>query len=99
MAQDFIAEITQGVNEYLSMDMFTVHSRLRLDNFKHVMPGDYYIMDLSGGLNGRGQFLFYMEDVSELIKMLMIRFNSVWLIKWENDCPDDLFTISIGMRF
>jgi hypothetical protein len=97
--QSFEDEIKQAIEEYLKMDMFNIHTNLSIKDFKHIMLGDYYILELYGGLNGRGQFLFYMEDVSNLVKMLMIRFNQVWLIKWENDCPDDVFTISLGMRF
>ena len=98
-SQQFIDSLKQGIEEYLEMDLFKVHSNMRIKDFKYMTAGDYYILDLYGGLNGRGQFLFYMEDVSELVKMLMIRFDDVWLIKWENDCPDDIYTLSIGMRF
>lgn len=58
----------------------------------------FYILSLYGGLNGRGQFLFYLEDVAKLIKKLTIRFDRVWLIDWKNDCPDDVFEIRLGMR-
>ena len=60
---------------------------------------NYYILSFYGGLNGRGKFLFYMETVEELVKKLMIRFPRVWLIKWENDCPDDVFDLQIGVSF
>ncbi len=97
--QDFLDEIKQCINEYLNMGMFNIHANLSIKDFTHVMPGNYYKLELYGGLNGRGQFLFYMEDVSNLVKMLMVRFNNVWLIKWENDCMDDVFTLSIGVSF
>ena len=59
----------------------------------------YYILTVGGGLNGRGEFLFYLEDVAKLIKKLMVRFNHVWLIDWYNDCPDDVFSLKIGLKF
>lgn len=68
---------------------------------EEVEDGDndvYYFLSLFGGLNGRGQFLFYMEDVEKLIKKLMIRCDDVWLVEWTNDCCDDSFDITIGLR-
>ena len=59
----------------------------------------YFILTVDGGLNGRGQFLFYLEDVAKLVKKLMTRFNYVWLIDWINDCPDDVFSLKIGLKF
>lgn len=58
----------------------------------------YFILTVDGGLNGCGSILFYMEDIVKLIKKLMLRFGSVWLIDWKNDCPDDLFRLRLGLR-
>ena len=60
--------------------------------------GTYFILTVDGGLNGCGSFLFYLEDVIKLIKKLMLKFNSVWLIDWNNDCPDDVFRLRLGLR-
>lgn len=60
--------------------------------------GNYYILTLNGGLNGRGRILFYMEDAIQIIKRLMCRFTDVWLVSWENDCPDDVFELKLGLR-
>ena len=63
-------------------------------------PGkSYYVLTVAGGLNGRGQLLFYLEDVAKLVRKLMTRFNYVWLIDWINDCPDDVFSLKIGLTF
>ena len=58
----------------------------------------YYKLTLLGGLNGRGHFLFYMDDVASVVKQLMNRYSKVWLIEWINDCPDDTFSLSIGLQ-
>lgn len=60
--------------------------------------GSYFILTVDGGLNGRGEFLFYLEDVTKLVKKLMVRFNYVCLIDWFNDCPDDVFRLRLGLR-
>ena len=44
-------------------------------------------------------FQFYLEDVKKIVERLMCRFSDVWLINWENDCPDDVFYLEIGLRF
>ncbi len=60
--------------------------------------GRYFILTVDGGLNGRGKLLFYLEDVAKLVKKLMTRFTYVWLIDWNNDCPDDVFRLRLGLR-
>ena len=60
--------------------------------------GRYFILTVEGGLNGCGKLLFYLEDVAKLVKKLMTRFTYVWLIDWENDCPDDVFRLRLGLR-
>ncbi len=58
----------------------------------------YYILSLWGGLNGPGRLLFYLEDVEKIVKKLMIIFDSVWLIKLDNDCADDVFELQLGLH-
>ena len=55
---------------------------------------DYWIVTLSGGKNGRGRFSNYLEDVKHVID----QFDHTWLIKWENDCLDDVWTLKFGIR-
>jgi len=96
-------ELEKQIKEFLKQ-IGNKNTKLRFGKFEEVNIGKtdqpiYYTLSLYGGLNGRGQFLFYMEDVSELVKKLMTRFNSVWLIEWKNDCLDDVFIIDLGMTF
>lgn len=99
------AELENYIKDALTL-LSLSNSRLRFAELEFIDESDedyegndYYILKLDGGLNGRGQFLFYLEDVAELVKRLMCRFSDVWLIKWENDCPDDVFYLEIGLRF
>jgi len=102
---DYRVELEQYINQAINgLDLS--NSNLRLDTVEEIDESgedyevpEYYIITLFGGLNGRGEILFYMEDVEKLLKKLMIRGNSVWLIDWINDCPDDVFTLRIGFRF
>ena len=58
----------------------------------------YDILTIRGGLNGRGDFYRYIEQVTALIGEL--EFNTmwnIWLIDWINDCLDDLWTLRIGI--
>ena len=43
--------------------------------------------------------ILFMDDVSEFVKRLLLRFNHVWLIEWTNDCPDDVFELKLGISF
>ena len=98
------AKLEQDIITYLNQ-IDTNNSNLFFHSFEEIKEDDpngdanpYYILTLYGGLNGNGKLLFYMEDIEKLIKKLMIRFTNVWLINWTNDCPDDVFDISIGLR-
>lgn len=63
---------------------------------------DYDILTLYGGLNGKGDFLNYMRQVITIIHNLesqgLSKVKDIWLIDWINDCPDDVWTLRIGIR-
>ena len=53
-----------------------------------------------GGLNGPGNWADYFTDLSKLINILKNQYKiDSWLIKLENDPPDDIFYAQIGMRY
>lgn len=59
---------------------------------------DYKIIHLTGGLNGNGNWNDYLADIQKIFDLFSKNFKSVWLVKLDNDCPDDVFTLSIGVR-
>lgn len=54
-----------------------------------------FTVSISGGDNGHGRFSNYLEDVKHIID----QFDRTWLIKWENDCPDDVWYLKFGIEF
>lgn len=62
----------------------------------------YDILTLDGGLNGKGNFLKYIGQVVSIIWNLerqgLSEIKDIWLIDWINDCPDDVWTLRIGIR-
>lgn len=62
---------------------------------------DYDILTLHGGLNGKGDFYRYLEQVTAIVANLELKFNvgwDIWLIDWVNDCLDDVQVLRIGIR-
>lgn len=62
---------------------------------------DYDILTFFGGLNGRGFFYYYLEQVLTIIDKIGYTFSvvpDIWLIDWVNDCPDDRWVLRIGVR-
>lgn len=58
--------------------------------------GDYLEVDLSGGSNGLCDWLTYIKQVGSIIKRLQP--TESWIVKWENDCLDDVWYLSIGIK-
>ena len=56
------------------------------------------VVDLSGGWNGNGTWDAYFGALKEFIERLTKKEIDAWLIQMENDCPDDMFTASIGLK-
>ena len=60
-------------------------------------PSPYYIVQIYGGLNGSGEWTDYFEDLTTMAKALET-IGHAWLIELENDCLDDVFTLTMGLR-
>ena len=58
----------------------------------------HYLVEISGGNNGKNDWLTYLFEIRRLFVMLNYEFTDVWLVKIENDCPDDIHYITIGVR-
>ena len=87
----------RATDEVLST-LFTTHDACTNLHFSSLEDHEtHYIVKFKGGLGGRGKFVFYLEDVRELVKGLSYYFNEVWLLKWEWDY-DDTFTLELWLR-
>ena len=62
--------------------------------FEIVNKGNHYVVTLYGGLNGCGRLHNYLHDIQKIIN----QFDNVWLVNWDNDCPDDVWVLKIGIR-
>ena len=52
---------------------------------------------LCGGLNGIGEWKNYFVDLAKIFEELDKNGFNVWVIKLDNDCPDDIFYCRIGI--
>jgi len=64
------------------------------DGLKH-LDKPHYIVKLHGGRNGDGNWTRYLSDMNLIFLKLKEIFNRVYLLTWENDCPDDVFDVRI----
>lgn len=58
---------------------------------------DYSIISIHGGLNGRGDILYYLDQVERIVCELQGHCKDVWLVGWLNDCPDDVWYLKLGV--
>ena len=59
---------------------------------------DHTIITIYGGLNGFGDIFFYLYQVDRIVCALSADRKEVWLISWENDCLDDVWTLKLGIK-
>lgn len=91
MNHEFVAMIKKIVDEF-------PNSKMTLDDFAKNDKYDHVVVAISGGLNGNGKWADYMEDLKELFKKLQAEFGHVWLMNLDNDCPDDVWYLMIGVE-
>ena len=58
----------------------------------------YSVVQITGGLNGTGDWEDYFNDLRILVSSLKKQFEKVYLIKIINDCYDDVFYAEIGVK-
>lgn len=80
------------IKELIEKTIPRTHSKITLHEI--INKGNHYVVTLYGGLNGCGRLHNYLNDVQEIIN----QFDNVWLVNWDNDCPDDVWTLKIGIR-
>lgn len=85
--------ITENViRELIEKAIPRTHSKITLKEI--INKNTHYVVTLYGGLNGYGRLHNYLNDVQEIIN----QFDNVWLVTWDNDCPDDVWILRIGIR-
>lgn len=58
---------------------------------------DHDVITIYGGLNGRGDILYYLDQVERIICELQGHCKDVWLVSWTNDCLDDVWYLNLGV--
>lgn len=59
---------------------------------------EYDIVTIKGGLNGGGDIFYYLTQIDKIVCELSADKREVWLIKWENDCADDVWYLKLGVK-
>ena len=72
--------------------------RLSLNSIHQVDSDGHYIACIFGGANGGGpdhKWEIYLALVKKLVRKLNEKFGKVWLLDFDNDCCDDLWTLRL----
>lgn len=102
-----LKNLTEGLTEYLNegisefCNLTEKTSKLRFNDFVELHDrteyyAPYAVAEFYGGLNGPGDWFEYMKDITTLFDILQSEYDC-WLVNLENDCPDDVFTLKIGI--
>lgn len=67
-----------------------LESRVRFGGFS--FKNSHLTIDFHGGLNGCCKWANYLKEISKIIEA----FEGSWLVSLVNDCPDDLWYLTIG---
>jgi hypothetical protein len=57
-----------------------------------------FIVKLTGGLNGNGNWINYLKGLTRTFDGLSVNGFDAWMIKMENDSLDDVFYCTIGVK-
>lgn len=100
--QSILGRCVQGVVEkYENMFVELNHPKICYNN------EDYLVVQIYGGRNGTGDWITYWKELEQfLIELSETRYDyqgahyscDVWVIRLENDCMDDVFTLYIGVK-
>lgn len=76
--------------------------RIMLEKVESVKNGSHCIATVYGGANGGGgdnKWEIYLMLVRKFIAEVSEKLSTnVWLVDWNNDCPDDCWTLRIGFH-
>ena len=56
------------------------------------------VADIGGGWNGNGTWDTYFGSLEKFVEELARKEVKAWLIQMENDCLDDVYTASFGLK-
>lgn len=83
------------MNYKMSMEYFDKIKSLNLEKVtpsKYEDKGDHVIITIYGGFDGNGDWTTYLNQITTIIQTL-----DAWVIDLTNDCPDDVWTLRIGI--
>lgn len=87
--------ITCIVEDY--KDDKKVNISLLKDSFKE--DASHMTFTVCGGLNGQGRWDDYFRLLSAMTTEFMQHFSDVWVVELKNDCIDDIFYCTYGVRY
>lgn len=53
-----------------------------------------YIVTIYGGANGHGRLTRYLSEIKDIVDL----FNEVYMVNWNSDLLDDLFSITLLIK-
>lgn len=76
-------------------------SKYSLEDVRKIDDGNdefHYIIHISGGDNGNGSWVSYLNELTNVIQQLELKMKfNVYIIKLENDCSDDIHNVFLGL--
>ena len=92
-------KVREDIYEILKKHKDEKRNNMRFDSIVEVRPYERYVVArIYGGLNGKGCWECYLEDINKLIKDINKVYHT-WVVQILNDCCDDVFTLEIGVRW
>lgn len=81
---------------------FADKDRLYFNQIDDKDPGNenynaYVVAEFYGGLNGPCNWTDYLESIKFLFEEIG-KTNRCWLVTLENDCPDDVYNLYVGIE-
>ena len=64
----------------------------------YINEDDVVIVEIKGGLNGRGKWEKYFADLSAIVSALKTDYSNVWLTELSIDVADDIWYAYLGVR-
>lgn len=99
--EHYVTATVQEIVDDICIEPYEMYpDNLKLSSVHQVEDGGHFIITIFGGCNGGGdnkKLVLYLAAVKKLVKRLVEKFGHVWLIDWDNDCLDDVWTLRLGL--